>query len=482
MLQNKDIKNLGELIGAFSTHHDKSKLFSDLIQILKLGSLHGVLCHVKLKGISAIQILQVLICLPFVDQKNVHSFTTSAWMSYIDFGKDVFYRLKNNSKINWRSLLLGVVRLYLSKINSRSEKVKGGSIKALIFDDTTIRKTGYKIEGTSMVYDHVNKKLMLGFQLLVMGYYDGTMFIPIDFSIHRERGKNKKKPFNLKPKHLKKQHKHKRDIKSAGYRRKKELDHNKITAVISMISRAIGQKMDIDYVLTDSWFTCWDTVSTAIEKGLIYIGMFSKVKTIFLYKGKQLTYQGIRKKERKNIKRNRKFKLYYIRTVVRWHGQDIVLYHTRRGKRGKWKILLSTDIKSNFTQTVQVYQLRWSIEVYFKESKQMLGLGKSQSNNFDGQIADTTINMIQYIFLSLIKRVEGYETKGKLFENTKAEVIETKLHDRLIQLLMIIFEYIELLFEQADSDKLMKKLLGDDGLFDRIKFILQPPENRKMVA
>jgi len=42
----------------------------------------------------------------------------------------------------------------------------------------------------------------------------------------------------------------------------------------------------------------------------------------------------------------------------------------------------------------------------FKEAKQLLGLGKCQSNDFDAQIADTTITMIQHLLLTLKYRFE----------------------------------------------------------------------------
>ncbi len=37
-----------------------------------------------------------------------------------------------------------------------------------------------------------------------MGLYDGTVFIPINFSFHREKGSNKKLKYGLKLKYLKK--------------------------------------------------------------------------------------------------------------------------------------------------------------------------------------------------------------------------------------------------------------------------------------
>ena len=137
----------------------------------------------------------------------------------------------------------------------------------------------------------------------------------------------------------------------------------------------------------------------------------------------------------------------------------MVLYFTRRGKRGNWKTIISTDLKLNFDDTVEIYQIRWSIEVFFKESKQMLGLEKSQSNDFDAQIADTTISMIQYFFLALRNRIDKYERLGKLFENTKVNVVESRLQERLIALLIAILDIIVMLFEQLNKQNIFKSCL-----------------------
>jgi hypothetical protein len=304
------------------------------------------------------------------------------------------------------------------------------------------------------------------------------MFIPINFTFHREKGKNKKNPFGLRPKHYKIQYKKKRDKSTFGAERKKELDTTKIASTIKMIKHAVKKGITADYVLTDSWFSCWAIVETSLANGLEFIGMFSKVKTLFTYNNKRLTYKEIRAINKKNIKRNKRFNLYYIRTVVDWNGQKVVLYFTRRGKRGNWKTIISTDLKLNFNDTVEIYQIRWSIEVFFKESKQMLRLGKSQSNDFDAQIADTTITMIQYIFLALRNRIDKYESLGKLFENTKEDVIELRLQERLIALLIAIIDIIATLFEQVDEQDLLKKIINDQQAFEKIRILINPNKHR----
>lgn len=477
MLQNKDIKNLSELKTTFLCDDKNESFFTEMISILKIGKHHAIFSSVKEKGISVLLIIKIFIIFPFIEQKNVHQFVSSYWQKFTNFGKDVYYRLKNNPQINWRTFLLSVVKRAIVTLSERESSETTPGIRAFIFDDTTILKTGILTEGVSKVWNHVIQKAVFGYQLLVMGFYDGTMFIPIDFSFHREKGKNKKYKFGLKPKYLKKQFKKKRDKKSQGYLRKKELDQSKISMVVKMIKSAIRNGITSDYVITDSWFTCWELLKTAIENNMIYIGMFSKSKTLFLFNKKKLSYKSIRKLSRKNIKRNRKYNLYYIRTVVEWNGTLVVLYFTRKGKNGNWKTILNTDLSSNFNETIDVYQLRWSIEVFFKEAKQLLNLGKSESQDFDAQIADATITMIQYIFLAIKNRIEKYESIGKLYENTKADMLELRLHERLILLLIAIIEIIEELFEQFDIEKLFSKIINNEAAFERIMLLLKQPEN-----
>lgn len=85
-------------------------------------------------------------------------------------------------------------------------KEQNDSPTAFVFDDSPLGKRCYKIEGVSRIWNHVIQKSVLGYQLLVMGYFNRTTLLPVNFSLHREKGKNKKKLFGLKPSHYKKQY------------------------------------------------------------------------------------------------------------------------------------------------------------------------------------------------------------------------------------------------------------------------------------
>ena len=68
---------------------------------------------------------------------------------------------------------------------------------------------------------------------------------------------------------------------------------------------------------------------------------------------------------------------------------------------------------------MEYYQIRWSIEVFFKDAKQNLYLGKCQSVDFDTQIAAVSISLMNYMLLALFKRFQSYESLGEIFKAFK---------------------------------------------------------------
>jgi len=169
MLQDKDIKNLSELKMTFVRKHKKSEFFTNLIEVLKIGKYHSVFSSVKQKGISSLSLIRILISFPFIDQKSVYGFTGSYWNRFAGFGKDAYYRLKNNPGINWRVFLIGVVKQVSGILKEKgiTTDINTSAIKAFVFDDTPIAKTGHAIEGVSRVWNHVINSSILGYQLLV---------------------------------------------------------------------------------------------------------------------------------------------------------------------------------------------------------------------------------------------------------------------------------------------------------------------------
>lgn len=121
----------------------------------------------------------------------------------------------------------------------------------------------------------------------------------------------------------------------------------------------------------------------------------------------------------------------------------------------------------SFVKTIEIYNIRWTIEIFFKEAKQLLRLGKSQSTNFDVQVAQTTVKMIQYLLVSIKYRMEAYETIGGMFKNIKQDYIEHNLNERLLLAIIEILSVLELIIGTIDFEESIRKLIfySDSLLF-----------------
>jgi hypothetical protein len=461
MLPSKSTKIFSEMNDFFTSSEKAIKKCLSVMNALKLTSEkipnrnNWPVCYRRA------DLLNTLLLFPFFSIEKVPGYLENALFEYMKAAKDTIYRFKNESGVAWRELVYKVNGKILKRIN-KSGSIDSTSYRCLILDDTDIRKTGKFIEHISRIWSHSLNCGMIGFKGLFLGYWDSKTFIGLDFSLHKEKGKNKKYPCGFKQSVLKKQYKKKRNKESHGYAREKELHQDKISNAIRMIERARQNNIPFEYVLMDSWFFCQSIMNTVIEMGAHIIGMAKMGKSNYLYKGKNRSAKqivdGLRKT--KKIKWVKSINLYVIDTVVKFKGVPVKLYFCRNTRRGKWHLIISTNTSLTIKQAYEIYAIRWSIEVFFKEMKQHFQLGKSQSRDFDAQIADTSISMMQYNIFNLAKRFSSYETLGELFKDAQGSVMELTICKRLW---LCFIEFVAIISDicDVDPDDLMEKIFAE---------------------
>lgn len=495
MLINKVTKSVQELAYSFE---DEIKLSRDLIDSLQLFNRKSVLKPlegIKKRGYSTKGLFWMLFLFPFLNVANIRNFFT-AYISYIsDAEKDAFYELKRNSWIPWRTLVFKFVFRFKYLVKRNNQSCEGEKAdQCLIVDDTTLEKRGKLIEGVSQVHDHsdAGQQYKLGFKHLQLCYWDGKSLLPIDFSLHREAGKNKKRPFGLLPKIFSRQFQKFRDKLSPGYQRKNELDCDKLSMATKMVQRAVSKNIIPDYVLCDSWFTLYPFIKAVkkLKKGTIDIlGMCKIDDRKFEIDGQSYKGKALLKRLSPSRRTNRKLKIQYITQKAYYKGIPVKLFFVKEGysQKGTWKLILTTDQQIGIYKALKTYQIRWGIEVFFKEAKQYLGLGKAQANDFDAQIADISIIMVQYILLTFQKRFRNYESIGALFEENREGLLNHTLANRIWEVVLEVFEeLVDLL--NIDCQNLISKIVKDDRAHEKTLKILaslksdKPPTSNSQAA
>ena len=581
MQHMKITENLGEF-QKFIDNDDKTGLcLEDTIKFFDIQRIFGQFESVKQSGINATLIMTTLLVMLFYRSRNIHSYFSRQFGKRANRvgSKNPYYDLLGNEYINWRSILYLFAKRYLSLSGRIAEN--SGKIRALIFDDSPIEKSGKKIEAVSKMHDHVTGRFLFGYKLLVCGYWNGDNFIPIDFSLHRERGneldkardkrnrarrkarqaeaaymehraqhlekravlnslrdemnvcskkgtaleyekqekrvshskkkqsrlhkkvklaqaildekeevvrkKEKKAPlYGLIPSQRRKQYRKNRDKISPGYQRRSEADISKSQSVINMLVRAVKRGFEFDYVLFDSWFFSKEIlarIESFRTKGIKLIAMVKMGKNLYrdCLSGKDMDATTLRKRYRDKETRNRKFNARYIKVPVWYDNRRVNLFFAKLGSGSKWKAFITNDLELGFNKLVETYHIRWSCEVFFKDGKQHLQLGKCQCNNFDSQIGATTLAMMQYMMLLLYKQMHYGHSLGSIFDLLSSQADEENITRYLLEIFWEIVSGIgEIL--KVDCMELFEEMIRDNQRAEEIMRLFSPVFEKKSAA
>jgi len=415
-----------------------------------------------------VQVLNLLMLFPFFVVRNAYQYSGTSLSRLFSCEKDMFYRFMNDGNVKWRKLLYAMNLQLLRKISRSTETPHDKSV-CLIIDDTDAPKSGMKSELIGKIFSHIEHRMKLGYKCMTLLFSDGLSQLFLDFSIHGEEGREPDKKQGLTDKQRSERF-------SADYtgqcveERIKEYTMKKTEKAIEMVKYAIKRGIRFDYLLVDSWFTCADFVRLITSRHIKchLIGMIKLGKTKYHTQWGDLTAnQIIEKLQKKGLTRhNRTLKCTYCTIDVKFAGTTVRLFFSKRGRKGQWNGLLTTDLSLSFLKAYRTYATRWTTEVAYHDCKQLLDFGRCQSVHFSAQIASFTLTMMQYNILCTVKRFEAYETIGALFRDVTGNTLELSAADRIWELILdTILEIAEII--SADASELLSAVIDVNPKFHK---------------
>ena len=358
-------------------------------------------------------VLCALLVWPLLKVKSLHCFCAEL-CQFLAGGVSVLYDFQGREDINWRGL-----DSELSRRIYQANEMGSRSDSAFVVDDSSQARAGRKVEGTSCYFDHTEGRHRKGHQMLQLGLASPKGFLPIEAQlIMGEKcaiDKPKDKPF-----------KDQRSSAARDMRRAREETKHELFR--EMLSRALRAGFKAQYALGDAWFGCKENVACCLDNELTAIFQMKRGNLAYQHHGHSYTASQLYAKVQRQMRpKNRQARYKTVSLVVslnvetddrqpaRWVEVRLVFSAPVRANHAKtWVVFLCTDLTLSDAKILEVYALRWSIEVYFKEIKQNLGFLKEQSGRYQVAYASVHLAALRYLLLFEAMLRSGHLTYGEV--------------------------------------------------------------------
>jgi len=263
----------------------------------------------KKEGYHAAHLLFVLVVLPVLKLKTVHSFCNKFWYHWSQSQKDTFYRFKRNTSYRWRAFLLKINLQVFENLEIDKIPVQE---RYFILDDTVFRKRGKQLENISFVRDHSLEKSVLGYCTVVLTLFTDKGVYPLDFAYRFGKTRHpKSQPEMIKsPK------------SSFGQRSYEAKYKTKLESGKDMIARALKNGITPGYVLFDSWYSHPSFIKSILDldEQIHVVCRLKSSKTRYWYQNKPYTLNELYKKVQSSLKKDAKIGLPVKRVSVTLPG------------------------------------------------------------------------------------------------------------------------------------------------------------------
>ena len=331
-------------------------------------------------------------------------------------GKDVLYDTMNREDLNWR-------KFHEQVAHKTVQTLKASGKKAYVVDDSVKQRFGKKMPGISSHFDHTSGRHVMGQQVLTLGLSCDEGFVPLDSELFISQTKAIElyEPFEDG-----------RSIAAKRYRTAQQC--TKPEMVNAMVRRALNAGIMADYLLADAWFGAKAMIRLTQETELVPVLRMKKNNMKYRFSeyvrgntvSRELDIQALYKRcVRKawqtlpgqpyqakvvdvelNLAENDKAPEQWVKVRLLFVRGNADNTQSKAGKHD-WAVFLSTDTALSAADMLELYAMRWAIEVYFKEAKQHLGFLKEQSNHYAAYVASVHLTAIRFCLLVIAKQTQG---------------------------------------------------------------------------
>jgi hypothetical protein len=256
-------------------------------------------------------------------------------------------RLFSNKSYDWKAF--NNLRVEELQSHERTRAKKGGLI---ILDDVVLRKSGKHMEGIAYVFDPVEKKSVLGYNLVVLYYSDEAKSYPLSFEL---KLKDKK---------------------------------TRVEIAIELV-KEVAKMLETRLITFDSWYFSNRLVSLLRALGFVWVTK-AKKNRIFMLNGRKVAARKI-------------ISLGIREAVAELPGYGKVKIAVVNIGRER-KLLVTNKLEMDAEEMKSIYSERFEIDnPFFRESKQELGLANFHTRSLSSINAHVAICFLSHTLLVVAK-------------------------------------------------------------------------------
>lgn len=317
-----------------------------------------------------------------VPMPNVSKIST-----WIYQGKDQSSLNRLLTKNEWESAEVNTKRLDLLQTNKKTAWKKEGVI---CIDDTFSEKTGKTMEAVGWYKSHTGEKgYILAHNFVYSQYVDQEAQYPLDFLLY------------VKEKEITKQNLSK-------------IFKSKITLAKELVDESEKRGISANLYAFDSWYFSKELTDHIESYRKDWISI-AKQNRVVLWNGNKIKLgdfvtKTIPWESYKRLEVNGKIFWYFTKSVTLKTNGKVRIVSTFEEKEGIVEkhptVLVTNRTDWNVTKIIKNYTLRWSIETFFRDSKQSLGFEDYQLRSIDAVERHLCLVNLAYSLLEL-QRVES---------------------------------------------------------------------------
>jgi len=280
-------------------------------------------------------------------------------------------------------------------------------------DDTLTHKTGKCMDDAEFHFDHSTGNYVLGHNLVSTQYKDRKISYPLDYRQYYRQPTIKQltKQYQKLAKQIDifqpKQYLIEKLKLLLNFQQRLQRFKTKIELAIALIHGAEDLSIKANVFVFDSWFLCKDITNVIASYGKDWISMLKSNRKLIIKNEKIAVAEYIKTIPHMSYRhlKTKGGKFYWVFTkvvhVCSLGKVRIVISYDNKTLKGDPAVLVTNRKEWEPVKIISTYELRWSIDAFYRDAKQHLGLEAYQLRNGKGIKRHWYFVFLAYTFLML---------------------------------------------------------------------------------